>query len=579
MTIRFVVVAITLFISLFLTVSSLLAKEADLILHRGKIVTVDAKFSIAEAVAVESGRILKVGTDREILMLKGPHTQIVDLGGRTVLPGLMDSHVHPADACLTEFDHPIPEMETIQDVLDYLQRRAAVVKEGEWIQLRQVFITRLREQRYPTREELDRVAPKHPVVFSTGPDASLNSLALKLSGMDRDFKVTDGGPGYIEKDPVSGEPTGILRSCTRFVKSRPSGRQPNKEDRKQRLLELFDDYLATGFTSICDRDASEDEIQQYRELHREGKLKLRVSLSQHIETIGPMEDIERNIRRVAGDPLVKGGDWLKIIGIKTYLDGGMLTGSAYMLAPWGVSKIYSITDPQYRGVLFIPRERLLPIVKTTLESGLQFTAHTVGDGAVHSLLDVYEELNKTRPIKQNRPCITHSNFMSQDAVRKLAQLGVVVDIQPAWLYLDTRTLVGQFGYDRLRFFQPLRSIFVGGGIAGGGSDHMQKIGSLRSVNPYNPFLAMWVTVTRQAKGYDGALHPEEALTREQAIRLYTCNNAYILFQEKQTGSLEAGKLADLIVLNTDILTCPMDDIRKTQVLQTYVSGKLVFEKK
>jgi len=155
----------------------------------------------------------------------------------------------------------------------------------------------------------------------------------------------------------------------------------------------------------------------------------------------------------------------------------------------------------------------------------------------------------------------------------------VVDIQPAWLYLDTRTLVGQFGYDRLRFFQPLRSIFEGGGIAGGGSDHMQKIGSLRSVNPYNPFLAMWVTVTRQAKGYDGALHPEEALTREQAIRFYTRNNAYILFQEKQTGSLEAGKLADLIVLDTDILTCPVDDIRKTQVLQTYVAGKMVFERK
>ena len=186
------------------------------------------------------------------------------------------------------------------------------------------------------------------------------------------------------------------------------------------MLELFDDYLANGFTSICDRDASEDEIQQYRELHRDGKLKLPVSLSQHIETIGPMEDIERNIPRVAGDPLVNGGDWLKIVGIKTYLDGGMLTGSAYMRAPWGVSKIYSITDPQYRSVLSISRERLLPIVKTTLESGLQFTAHTV--------------------------------------------------------------------------------------------------------------------------------------------------------------ALETGNLADLIILDTDILTCPVDDIRKTHVLQTYVSGKLVFER-
>jgi hypothetical protein len=567
----------TLFVSLLLPSSP--AQEADLILHRGKIVTADAKFSIAQAVAVKSGRILKVGSDREILMLKGPQTRTVDLGGKTVLPGLMDSHVHPADACLTEFDHPIPEMETIQDVLDYIRRRAAVVKEGEWIELRQVFITRLVEQRYPTRDELDRAAPKHPVVFSTGPDASLNSLALKLSGMDRNFKVTDGGPGYIEKDATSGEPTGILRSCTRFVKSRPGGRQPGDEDRKRRLLELFDDYLATGLTSIGDRDASEDEIRRYRELQQDGKLKLRVSLSQHIETIGPMEAVEKAIRRVAGDPLVQGGDWLKIIGIKTYLDGGMLTGSAYMRAPWGVSKVYSITDPEYRGVLLIPRERLLPIVRTTLQSGLQFTAHSVGDGAVHTLLDVYEELDQTRPVRQNRPCITHSNFMSQESVTRLAQLGVAVDIQPAWLYLDTRTLVGHFGYDRLRFFQPLASIFQAGGIAGGGSDHMQKIGSLRSINPYNPFLAMWVTVTRKAKGYGGALHPEEALTREQAIRLYTSNNAYILFREKQTGSLEAGKLADLIVLDRDILTCPADDIRNTQVLQTYVSGALVFEKK
>src|SRR5437867_4035903 len=233
MRIRFVFVPIALSISQFLAVSTLFAQQADLIFHHGKIVTVDAVFSIAEAVAVKSGRILKVGSDREILQLKGPHTKAVDLGGKAVLPGLMDSHVHPADACLTEFDHPIPEMETIQDVLEYIQRRADIAKEAEWIQLRQVFITRLREQRYPTKDELDRVAPKHPVVFATGPDASLNSLALKLSGMDRDFKVTDGAPGYIEKDPSSGEPTGLLRSCTRVVKSRPSGRQPTKEDRKQ----------------------------------------------------------------------------------------------------------------------------------------------------------------------------------------------------------------------------------------------------------------------------------------------------------------------------------------------------------
>lgn len=558
---------------------SCLGQSPDLILHHGKIVTVDAKFSIAEAVAVRDGRIVRVGSNREVLGLKTATTRVVDLEGKPVLPGLIDSHVHPSDASMVEFDHPIPEMETIQDVLDYIRSRAAVEREGAWIQVRQVFITRLREQRYPTRAELDLVAPKHPVMFATGPDASLNSLALKLSGMDKNFQVTDGGPGHIEKDPNSGEPTGIIRSCTRLVKVQPNGRQASEEDRKRQLLALFDDYLSVGLTSIGDRDASEEEIQRYRELHRDQKLKLRVSLSQHVETIGDLKAVESSIRKVAGDPLVKGDGWLKIVGIKTYLDGGMLTGSAYMREPWGVSQLYAITDPKYLGVLFISRERLLPIVKTTLECGLQFTAHSQGDGAVHTLLDVYEELDKTRPVRQNRPCITHSSFMSPEAVEKVAKLGVVVDLQPAWLYLDTRTLAGHFGYERLRYFQPLRSLFRARAMIGGGSDHMQKIGSIRSVNPYNPFLGMWVTVTRKAKGYEGVLHPEQALSRREAIRFYTANNAYLLFQEKETGSIEAGKQADLVVLDTDILKCPVDEIRNTRVLQTYIAGKLVFERR
>src|SRR6185436_19950171 len=172
-----------------------------------------------------------------------------------------------------------------------------------------------------------------------------------------------------------------------------------------------------------------------------------------------------------------------IVGIKTYLDGGMLTGSAYMREPWGVSDIYSIRDPQYRGILKIPQDQLNAIVLATIESGLQFTAHSVGDGAVHNLLDAYAAANKVKPIRPTRPCITHSNFMSREAVEKMIELGVVCDIQPAWLYLDAHTLTNQFGYDRLRYFQPLKTIFEQGAVAGGGSDHMQKIGSLRSINP------------------------------------------------------------------------------------------------
>ena len=207
---------------------------------------------------------------------------------------------------------------------------------------------------------------------------------------------------------------------------------------------------------------------------------------------------------------------------------------------------------------------------------MQFTAHAVGDAAGTTLLEAYEQVNREIPVRPLRMGITHSNFMTADTVAQSARLGVVLDIQPIWLYLDTRTLVGQFGYDRLRYFQPLKSILAAGGMTGGGSDHMLKIGDLRAINPYNPFLAMWTTLTRRAKWYDGELHPEEALTRRQAIEFYTRNNAFLLFWEKELGSLEPGKRADFIVVDRDLLTCPVDDVKTTRVLQTWVEGKAVF---
>ena len=554
------------------------ASEADLILYNGKIITVNSDFSIQQAMAVKGNHILQVGNNKDILRLKANTTQVLNLDGVVVLPGFIDSHSHPCGACMTEFDHPIPQMDSIEDVTSYISKRADALEDGEWIIVQQVFITRLREQRYPTKEELDRAAPNNPVVFRTGPDASLNSMAMQLSNIDKDFRVTDGGPGYIERDPETGEPTGILRSCNRYIKSRSSGRKATEKDRYQRLVELFKNYNSVGITGICDGSSGESNLRLYQKMLKNRDLTVRVSAQYHIGTIGDIDEIQRRIRKVAENPLCKGGPMLRIIGIKTFLDGGMLTGSAYMLKPWGVSKIYAIDDPNYRGVLFIPRERLLPIVKTVTECGLQFTAHTVGDGAVHTLLDVYEELSKTMPIRKMRHCITHSNFMSTESIEKAANLEVIPLIQPAWLYLDTRTLVKHFGYERLRYFQPLRSIFEAGGIAAGGSDHMQKIGSLRSINPYDPFLGIWIAVTRRAKWYDGQLHPEEALSRKQAIRFYTINCAKALLQDKHVGSLEKGKLADFIVVDTDLLSCPVDDIRETQVLRTYLNGKLIYKR-
>jgi predicted amidohydrolase YtcJ len=564
-----------------LAIAALLASQAiagdppTLILQNGKIATVDNNFRIAEAIGIRDDKIIAVGSNDEVLKLGGDKTEVVDLDGKLVLPGLIDSHVHPSSAAMHEFSHPIPEMETIDDVLAYIKSRAEAQESGTWINVSQIFITRLRDPRYPSKAELDAVAPKNPVVFATGPDAMLNSLALAESGIDKDFKVT--GTGHIEKD-ANGEPTGLLRSCSRYIKSKSSGKSATEKDRLGRLELLFRDYNSVGLTTVADRHAGFDDIARYQQLKADGRLSVRMRASVGVDNSGSIEATTERLKEIAKHPARKPDPWVQIVGIKTFLDGGMLTGSAYMREPWGVSKIYSITDPQYKGVLFIEPERLEKMVRATVAEGLQFTAHSVGDGAVHNLLAAYEKVNQELPVKNTRPCITHSNFMSREALEQMARLGVVADIQPAWLYLDAKVLTTQFGEKRLRYFQPLKTAFDLGVIVGGGSDHMQKIGSLRSINPYNPFLAMWVTMTRQARWFEGQLHPEEALTREQAIRFYTSNNAYLLFMEEKVGSLEPGKLADLIVVDRDLLTCPIDDIRDTNVLRTYVGGKLMHEK-
>ena len=565
-----------LIVVLMLSDSSALAQLPDQIFHHGKIVTVDERFSIAEALAVRGDRIQAVGSNDDVLKLAGPQTKLIDLKGRTVIPGLMDSHVHAPGAAMYEFDHPIPEMDTVADVLKYIAGRAEVLDDGDWIVVSQVFITRLRDQRYPNRRELDAAAPKNPVMFSTGPDCSCNSLALELSGIDKNFEITDGKAGKIEKDPTTGEPTGILRNASRFVKSKSKSKSATLDDRVQRLKELFADYNAVGLTSVADRLASEDSAKAYSQLKDKGELTCRVFLSYGVNGMGSREEIEKGIQKAADHPLHKYDPMLWLRGIKVFLDGGMLTGSAYLRQPWGVSDIYSITDPDYRGIRFIPQEDLVHMARYALERDLQFTAHSVGDGAVHALIDAYAEIDQTFPVRPCRPCITHCNFMSLEAVQQMQQLGVVADLQPVWLWLDGATLRKQFGDERLTYFQPYKTIFDHGVIVGGGSDHMQKIGSLRSVNPYNPFLGMWIALTRQPRRTDQPLHIEQALSREQVLRLYTINNAWLTFEETQKGSLEHDKLADFVVLKQDILTCPIDEVRNITVSATYLGGRCVY---
>ena len=238
----FKLVATFLLATLLQSTSAGQIQPPDLILRSGKIVTVNGRFEIAQALAVRGDRIMSVGRDRKVLELAGPETKIIDLAGKMVIPGLIDSHVHSTGAAVYEYDHPIPVMNTIADVLEHVKQRANTMEDGQWIRLSQVFITRLEDQRFPTRQELDSVAPNNPVVFRTGPDQALNSLALKLSGIDKETKFPEGRVGVIEKDPQTGELTGIIRNAGSLIKYQSTERKPEFTDRQTALKKLIANY-------------------------------------------------------------------------------------------------------------------------------------------------------------------------------------------------------------------------------------------------------------------------------------------------------------------------------------------------
>tara|TARA_R110002096_G_scaffold16106_29_gene55191 strand:+ start:6457 stop:8181 length:1725 start_codon:yes stop_codon:yes gene_type:complete len=551
-------------------------EPAELIFTNGKVVTVDEAFSVAEAFAIRGDRIVAVGSNVGIQKWAGDQTRQTDLKGATVLPGLIDSHTHSTSAAMYEFAHSVPDFETIDDVLTYIATRAEKAEDGDWITMSQVFITRLRERRFPTRAELDEVAPKNPVYFRTGPDAAVNSMALSRSGIDRDFEVPEGSKARIERDPATGELTGIIRSAGGLIKVTHKKVAPSFEDRLAQLRKLIADYNRVGITGFSDRNTSDSGIRAYEALWRANQLNCRVYLYRGVGAGGSIESIQKRLDQTANHPLHAYNNQLWLRGVKIFLDGGMLTGSAYMREPWGLSSSYGIEDPEYRGMRYVDPGKLYEIAKYALERDLQFTAHAVGDGAVETLVNAYSRIAENDfPVREMRPCVTHCNFMSEDAIAKMAEHGIVADLQPAWLYLDGSTLAHHFGESRLTWFQPYRELFEKGVVVGGGSDHMQKIGSLRAVNPYNPFLGMWIALTRQPRWMDEPLHPRQRISREQAIRLYTINNAFLTFEEKEKGSLEVGKLADFIVLDRDILNCPMEEVRKIEVKETWLGGTRV----
>jgi predicted amidohydrolase YtcJ len=337
-------------------------------------------------------------------------------------------------------------------------------------------------------------------------------------------------------------------------------------------------YNAVGMTSTIDRGQHMDGFRVYQELRDKNELTVRSYVTYLIDAKGTPQQTREEIARI---PWVTGhGDeWFRVGSLKTIADGGILIGTAYLRDPYGEhTEIYGYHDPDYRGVLAVPRENLNVMAQEANKRGWQMTAHTTGGGATDALLDAYELTNREHSIRNRRFTVTHGNFPNKEAIARAAKLGVVFDCQPAWLHFDAPALKNVFGPARTADWMPLRSLLDAGVVVAGGSDHMIRFDSRKAINPYNPFFEMWMAITRRLA--DGStLHPEQAVTRLEALRMWTLNGAYLSFEEKIKGSIEPGKLADMVVVSKDFLNCPEDEIKDIEALLTIVDGKPVYERK
>ncbi len=549
------------------------SSEADIIFINGKVVSVDADFSLYSAVAVQGEKIIAVGTDDEIKKYAGKNTQVIDVEKKTLIPGIIDAHAHPEAASISETFEEIPDLHTLKELLDWVTHQASEKKEGEWIIHPKLFYTRLVDLRQPTLAELDKAAPNNPVFLNGSFGGVINTAAIKVSGLEK----LKGHEGLI-LDPDDGSLTGVINASAFNLLKIPPKKKLTPQDEIEALKQLFLDYNMLGITGVISGYGSLNNYNRYKELSQNNELTVRVmqNFLLPFDAAYPKEQLVDSLNSFplsTGD----GNEWIRTGSLKIFLDGGILTGTAFLRKPWGETamEVYKIEDPEYRGIVNYSHEEVRNVALAAIESGWAFTAHSTGGGGVDLLLDVFEEINREIPLKDKRFSIIHGNFFTEDAIAKMQELGVIANVQPAWFYKDADAMKYILGEERIKTFNPYKSMITEGVLLSGGSDHMVKLDANTSINPYNPFLGMWSTITRKTER-GNVVMPEEAISREDALKMYTINNAYSTFEENLKGSIEVGKLADIVVLSKDILTCPVDQIKEIKSEMTMVGGKVVY---
>ena len=539
----------------------------DLILTHGKIVTADPAFSIAEALAVRDGRFLAVGDTASLSRLAGPDTKVVDLEGATVLPGLIDTHAHVEAAGLLALTVSFDGAQTADEAIRRVAMRAREVRAGEWIVGGSWHpVSQLAEKRYLTRQELDYAALEHPVCLPIGHFTMVNSLALERAGISS--ATPDPYGGTIHRDPSTGEPTGLLEesACSLVEDLLPALSEEQRLTQVTTAMRYFNEH---GITSAISAAVSPELLRAHQRVCLRGAATLRISAMYAPTTpagsLNPLVSLEEWERLFSylGTVSDFGNEWLSYSGIKLQIDGGMTLRTAAMRDGYP-------DDPDYHGTIVMEPERFNALVAVANRHGWRVGVHAVGDMAIDRVLDAYELADRERSIRGRRFIVIHGSLITQDQMDRAKALDVRVDAQSSFLW-DKASLVARYlGKGAADRAFPMRSMIdrMGLDLLGQGTDF--------PFNPLNPFINMSVMVTRRDRS-GAEFGAAEAISRVEAIRLYTSAAARYAFAEERVGSIEKGKLADLVVLSDDILTIPERQLSSITIKQTIIGGKVVYD--
>lgn len=534
-------------------------RRVDLALVNGKIITMNPKSEIVQAVAVKDGKIVGVGTTAGIERILSKDTKIIDLKGKTATPGFIESHCHPNTAGTSIlFEAALGEARSMDDLLDSLSTRAKNLPAGTWIRGRGYDDQRLKEMRHPSRWDLDKVSTKHPIslVRTDGHISAVNSEALRLVGITKDTTDPDGG--RYDRDE-SGEPNGVLREKGQDAVRRmlPPYTVP---ERKEGILAAQKQLVAWGITSYGDAGVDRDAFTAYQELLKEGRLPLRVAMM--INCLVRSGSMYLKDLVDAGFKAGFGNDRLRILGAKMFCDGSMSGWTAALYEPYA-------NAPAERGIIVFGASELHQAIIEAHKAGLRPIIHAIGDRAIDITLDGIEKALNEYPAADHRIRIEHCNQPTEQAIDRMKRLGVMPGSSVGFIYeLGPAHVVG-LGEKRMKYYMPHKTYLEKGIIAAGNSDW--------NVTSANIAKQLYGVVTR--KGYDGqVIGAHQALPIMEALKLYTINAAYASFEEKIKGSIEIGKLADFTVLDRDILTIPSDELKDFEVDMTIVGGEVVYRK-